>query len=693
MMMSSRGFRRIGDIVAKAAEILQPPERLRPSESIEKYVRLNNPGAYSGKYQNRTTPYMVEPLDEFVSPHFREEVFVGPAQSGKTESLVLGAVAHSIKTDPMDVLLYNPTNTAARDFSIRRVDRMHRNSPDIGDMLIKRKDADNKFDKQYVNGMLLTLSWPTPAELAGKPVPRVIFTDRDRMADDIEGDGEPFDLGAKRTTTFGRFAMCLAESSPSRPVKDPHWIRRGKHEAPPCEGILGLYNRGDRRRWYWPCPNCRSYFEGTFRHIVYEDRGSVLDTADTARLQCPHCDFKIHPDQRFEMNTNGRWLKEGQTIDEDGVISGTGARSNMASFWLNGAAAAFTTWPRLVQIYLDAMGEFERTGSEAALAKFYNNDLGEPYLPKSLETTRIPEHLMARAENWGGNPDEPVVPPGARFLVATIDVQKNMFIVQVHGIAPGMPFDVKVIDRFQIRKSSRIDTDGDVEWVKPGTYAEDWDEITTHVLKKTYALADDSGRRMMIKLAVCDSGGKDGVTGNAYAYWRRLRAEGMGARFHLVKGDHRPSMPRVQISWPDSSNRNTKAIARGDVPVMLFNSNQLKDELSNRLDSIVPGKGMVHFPKWLPDWFYTELCVEIRGERGWENPNKQRNESWDLLYYCLGACISPLIKVESLSWDKPPSWAEDWDTNTLVFKDSDPERFANRPSAKYDFSRFGQALA
>ena len=26
-------------------------------------------------------------------------------------------------------------------------------------------------------------------------------------------------------------------------------------------GILSLYNRGDRRRWYWPCPHCGEYFQ------------------------------------------------------------------------------------------------------------------------------------------------------------------------------------------------------------------------------------------------------------------------------------------------------------------------------------------------------------------------------------------------------------------------------------------------
>jgi phage terminase large subunit GpA-like protein len=694
MRMSSRVYKTIGSMICDAADLFRPPERLTPSQSMEKYVRLNNPGAYSGPYQNRTAPYMVEPVDTFVSPYYRELSFVGPAQAGKTEALILGAAAHSIKVDPMDLMIFSPTNTAARDFSIRRIDRMHRNSPEIGAMLIKRKDADNKFDKQYINGMLLTLSWPTPAELAGKPVPRVAFTDFDRMPDDIDGDGDPFGLGAKRTTSFGRFAMCLAESSPSRGVTDLNWIRTGAHEAPPCGGILGLYNRGDRRRWQWPCPNCRSYFEGNFKMLRWDDLPNIMDAADTARMICPNCDYEIHPDERFDMNLQGRWVKEGQRVTPEGVVVGTGVRSNMASFWLNGVAAAFVTWPRLVQIKLDAEAEHKRTGAETALQKFYNNDLGEPYIPKSFDSMRVPEHLMSRAEDWGSTMAAPTVPTDVRFLIATIDVQKNQFVVQVHGVSPGDPFDLTVIDRFDIQKSERVDEDGDKLWVKPGTYAEDWDLITEKVLTKTYQV---QGTRsfMSLKLVGCDSGGREGVTANAYAYFRRLRKEGLGGRFHLVKGDHRPQMPRVQLSTPDASRGglNLKAIARGDVPVYLFNTNEIKNMLDNRLDCMIPGKGQIRFPDWLPNWFYSELCAETRGEKGWEQPAHTRNEAWDLLYYCIGLCISPSIKAENIDWDRPPTWANEYSTNTMVSHNDELPSFANRRAEKYDFARLGRELA
>ena len=57
--------------------------------------------------------------------------------------------------------------------------------------------------------------------------------------------------------------------------------------------------------------------------------------------------------------------------------------------------------------------------------------------------------------------------------------------------------------------------------VSPGSVLEDWQAITEKVIYSSYPLEDKSGRNMSLKLVMCDSGGKDGTTGNAYDYWRK----------------------------------------------------------------------------------------------------------------------------------------------------------------------------
>ena len=656
------------DAITEAVKLLLPPERLTVSQAAAKYRRLNNPGSYSGPWDNTLAPYMVEPMDELTNSNLEAEVFVGPAQSGKTDALLLNWLTFSAKCDPMDMIMYSPSMSAARDFSVRRVDRLHRHSRDIGALVKDGKNSDNKFDKHYSNGMMLSLSWPSSTEVAGKPIPRVAITDYDRIADDIDGEGSMFDLASKRTTTFGSFAMTLAESSPSRPLADNRWIASTPHEAPPTTGILALYNRGDRRRWYWPCPKCNRYFEGEFSMLKWEDRGDVLTSAESVYMECPKCGHHIQQDDRHEMQQWGMWVKDGEAVDGNGRRYGHGYRSPIASFWLKGVAASFTTWKKLVATYIAADKEYAQTNNEEPLRKFYNTDLAEIYIPKSLENERIPEHLKARAERFY-DPDSPVkyVPEGVRFLVATVDVQKNMFVVQVHGVMPGKPFDVVLVDRFDIKKSKRIDEDGDALWVKPGTYLEDWDLIREQVIEASYPLVDGSGRRMLIKLTGCDSGGKAGVTTNAYDFYRQLRLSNGHSRFQLIKGDGMPGQPRARITYPDAQQKDKLAAARGDVPVLLLNSNVLKDALAHRLDCIEPGKGMFRFPDWLEDWWYKEMCAEVRTDKGWVKPAHARNEATDLSYYCLGLCVSKLLMVEQIDWSNSPGWASEWDRNDLVF--------------------------
>ena len=52
---------------------------------------------------------------------------------------------------------------------------------------------------------------------------------------------------------------------------------------------------------------------------------------------------------------------------------------------------------------------------------------------------------------------------------------------------------------------------------------------------------------MGVKLTLCDSGGRAGVTANAYNYYRQLNSPDyqLGARFLLIKGRNTPNTPRV----------------------------------------------------------------------------------------------------------------------------------------------------
>lgn len=684
-------FESLQELIAATAAGVRPPERLTVAEAAERYRYLNNPGSYVGYWDNTIAPYLVEPMEVLTSTDYIGMIFAGPARCGKSD-LFFNWLLHTVKCDPADMMHVLMTMNVARDWSQKDLRRAFRHSPELGKAVSPGRHNQSTHDIRFLSGMHLLVKWPTITELSGKTVGRNWISDYDRIPESIDGEGNAYDLTAKRGTTFRRNAMTVAESSPGFEIEDPKWSGRTPHEAPPTRGILALYNRGDRRRWYWRCPQCHMPFEPDFKLLVIPDSQDHVEAAEATVMACPHNGCAIWHDGhggspgKNEMNQielgNARWVRDGEIwipakpgdANRRGRIEGSAYRADLASFWLKGPAAAFTTWRDLVLKYLKAQDEYERTGSQEALKTTINTDQGLPYTPKGLDEGRNWEELKGLAKDLGVQ----VVPEGVRFLVALIDVQKYRFEVQVMGFSAGA--DITIIDRFAIRKSERKDEDGDPDRLRPATYAEDWDLLIEQVILRTYPLGDGSGRHMGIRMTGCDSGGAadkkndSSTTKNAYDFWRRLRdadgeeiPKGLHRKFQLLKGNPIKDAPRAKLTFPDSERKDRRAGARGEIPVLLLNTNALKDQVDALLDRTTAGGGRINFPDWLSDDFWQELVAETRTTDGWVKTSS-RNEAWDLLVYAVGLALYRPIRIEQLNWDDPPRWAEEWDENELVFE-------------------------
>lgn len=706
------GYPTLEHLTAAAFANLRPDEHLSVAEAAGRYVIIRQPGAHSGPWSAEKTPYLLEPMDVLTSLEHDGMIFLGPARTGKSQCL-LNWVAHTAKTDPTNMMVVHMSQTTGREWSKSDLDRMLRDSPEIKKLLKPGRQNDNTYDKEFLSGMRLTVTWPTANNLSGKTIRYNWLMDYDRMPDSVDGEGNAYDLTKKRATTFKRFGMTVAESSPNpaKEISNPKWTPPHKHShlAPPIAGIFELYNRGDRRRWNWACPHCRDAFEPRFDLFDYPDSEDIMEAAEAVTMHCPN-GCVIEPRLKDELNIGGRWVREGMiwTPADGQIVARNGmkpARSNIASFWMQGPAAAFQDWSSLVLEYLRAEAAYEATGDEEPLKKTVTTDQGTYYIPKARQSERLPEELKARAEDWGATAEHRTVAPGVRFLIATIDVQARAFVVQVKGFT--RDGDMIIIDGFKIGKSTRRDDDGDPMTIDPAAFGEDWDMLIDRVLLRQYPLADGSGV-MSILATGCDSGGREGVTHHAYEFWRRLRkrSDGLHRRFALVKGDGKPTAPRVQVTWPDSNQRGATAVARGDVPVVRLNSLLLKDQISamlaRRVSADEQGGGMIRYPTWMPDWFYTQMTTEIRSPKGWLNPGARRNEAWDLAYYALGLVLrpqdhtSPLVTValHRIDWDNPPGWAAEGPANDLVTVDAASRPFEREPQAEdMTFEELGRMLA
>ncbi|HBL5181444.1 TPA: phage terminase large subunit family protein [Escherichia coli] len=640
--------------------ILRAPRRMRVADAVAQYMRVPMGAGNSVPWDPLVAPYVIEPMNCLASREYDAVIFVGPARTGKTIGLIDGWVIYNVICDPADMLIIQMTEEKAREHSKKRLARTFRVSPEVVSRLSPNKNDNNVYDRTFLAGNYLKIGWPSVNIMSSSDYKCVALTDYDRFPEDIDGEGDAFSLASKRTTTFMSSGMTLVESSPGRDVKDVKWRRTSPHEAPPTTGILSLYNRGDRRRWYWPCPHCGEYFQPCGDVVAgFRDIADPVLASEAAYIQCPSCSGRILPEQKRELNGRGVWLRDGESINADGSRYGDPRRSRIASFWMEGPAAAYQTLSQLVYKLLTAEQEYETTGSEETLKTVINTDWGLPYLPRASMEQRKSELLEQRAEPVPSRS----VPDGVNFLVATVDVQAGRhrrFVVQVTGY--GSRGERWIIDRYNITQSLRGDSDGESQRIDPASYPEDWDVLLTDVFHKSWPLASDPSQQMRLMAMAVDSGGEDGVTDNAYKFWRRCRRDGLGKRIYLFKGDSIRRAKLITRTFPDNTGRTgRRAQAAGDVPLWLLQTDALKDRVNNALWRDSPGPGYVHFPDWLGSWFYDELTYEERSSDGkWSKPGRGANEAFDLMVYAEALVI--LHGYEKIRWPDAPEWAsrETW---------------------------------
>ena len=667
-------------ILRSAAVAFRPPRRVSVAQGAADALVIRQPGGYSGPWSAEETPYMIEPMDMLASRRHEAVCFVGPARTGKTMGLLDAWMSHVVAHDPGDMLIVQMSQEKAREFSKTRVDRAIRNSPTLRALMSTRGHDDNTHDKLFRHGMWLKIGWPSATQLSGSDYRYVAVTDLDRMPDDVDGEGSVFGMALKRTTTFLSRGMCMVESSPGRDQVDPGWKPVTQHEGPPVTGILGIYNRGDRRRWYWQCPDCNDYFEASpglqlfstlppQHELLDEVRAANLPALAEkhARVVCPCCGSMLEQKHKHILNDRrtARWVPDGQTVTPDGELVGEPARSSIASYWLGGVAAAYQRWDGLILRYLQGLREYALSGSTHTLKNTVNLDQGCPFLNPALAADReqgAEDRIDKTLQRY-------IVPAAARFLVATVDVQggrTGRFVCEVRAFGVGL--ESWLVDRFDIATTDR---NGSAAQIDPSAYAEDWDILTDKLVRGvTYRLAD--GRELRILRVGVDLQGESGTTTQAYAWFRRLRSQGLSSRVRLLRGDSsaKPEKPMVQ-----SHARSNTGAPMHDLPIWNVCVDYYKDQVDSAMRRRVPGPGYFHAAQWIPARWWDEVRAEVRDANGKWKKVRARNEALDLWVQALALAEELGYGAKGrLSWDNPPSWARPLDGGNSEIVTADERR-------------------
>lgn len=671
------GFVQPAQILLTALDVLVPAIDMTPSECAAEYRY------YDGvKYDPDLTPYMGEPSDMTVSRRYKAVIFAGTVQSGKTMGLVENPILHRMICEPCDVHVTQMDKVSAGLYSKGKIDKMLRDCPELRDRLIAPPGSlGNVHEKIFKGNGMLTIGWPVVSHLSSRSIPLVITTDRDRISDDIDGEGDILILQLARNVSFLSRGMSVVEGSPGRDIEDETWSPSTIHEAPPCSGILGYYNSGTRARYYWKCPHCRRKFEAEYHHFKFDKEGSNLERGKSAYLVCPkkNCGGIIEASEKYHLNLakNGAgWLHESADGKRAVPLGHKDIRqAEYVSYWQKGPVAALQAWSDIVTAMLDAEQDFERTGAEQKLKTTTNTKLGLPFLSKareaSLEISGTSLSERAEFRTLG------IAPKKAAFIIIAIDVQPSRFVVSVTAFGEGL--EHWLVDRFDLAMPPPDAPGADRRGMQTNLYLEDWKVLEE--LHERIIPVDGENYGLKPVAIIIDSNGATGTTERAYKFWRTKRRKRQNHIYHLYKGVGGWDKPRAKHRAPENQ-LGKKRVNKGSVKIVFTATNRIKDEVIASLAREEAGPLTMHLPESLPKNIFDEFCAERKGKDGWEKkPGHTRNESLDLAVMTKAVMI--VKNGEKINWDRPPPWALASAENKLaVIINSDGEPSGTKPTRK-----------
>lgn len=387
---------------------LRWPERITVSEWADQNVLLGHDSAEPGPYRTSRTPYVREWQDSAALPHVHQVTVVASTQVGKTQS-GLNVLAYAIAQDPGPITWVMPTREDANEFGENRVQPMVDICP-----VLRREMTGERFDSkrrqiQFRRSRILFRSAVTPKELAQYPA-RWLFGDEcDKWPARAKGEAPPFDLARERTRTFWNHKVYLS----STPTIE--------------EGLVWReFQRGDRRRFYVPCPHCGAY--QVLRWKLVKWRSEEIDTEEKMRAareawyECEACAERIEDRHKQIMLERGVWCPEHVDLD-DHLVDGRLELDETNPHRSYHIWAGYSPW----LAWWELAAEFLRTHGGPNFQNFVNSWLGEPWVER-VEESR-PDELAACI----GGYHRGEVPQGVKVLTAGVDVQKRFLAFVVRG--------------------------------------------------------------------------------------------------------------------------------------------------------------------------------------------------------------------------------------------------------------------
>lgn len=548
-------------VLRAAAAAARPDPALKLDEWSEQHMVLSRGNARPGPYRLAYTP-MARRILQCLSPGdpCKRVVVRGASQMLKTQ-IAINAIGGWIHMAPANILALEPTDKLAKRLSAR-IGKAIADVPVLRQRVAAPRSRDNRNTidaKDFIDGSgaLYIVTAGAATNLAEIPARYIIFDEVDRMAANIEGEGDPISLGEARATTFARSCKFYAVSSPKL---------RGSSK------IDALHDQGTQEVYLVPCPHCGHHHELTLANFRY---ARDPDTGFMARawFVCPECGAEIDERHKTQMlrdaDCGGTAHWHARSRGDGDTVS-----FSISAFY---APAGSIGWLALAREHAHA-DRRQKQGDEEAMKTFWNTRLALSWKVTHDATTAEQLKALADAHPF------PLrrVPRQALVLTAGVDVQDNRLecVVWGHG-----------------RDGRMWTIDYRVFWGDPGAGAV-WRELDVYL---TTRFPHEGGQRIGLDGVGIDTQGH--FTHQVYLFCMAREHR----RIHAVRGDPKPGKSII-AGRPTAQDVNAAGgVVRDGVRLWHVGTDTAKDLFFGRLKV-----GLVHLSNELPMEFFEHLAAEAR---------------------------------------------------------------------------------
>lgn len=556
-------------VIDRAWAARLPPPRLTLSQWADEHFRLSpESAAVAGRWTS--LPYQVGILDAITDPRVTHVSVMKSARVGYTKC-INAAIGYHIHQAPCPILVVQPTQDDAKGYSKEEIAPMLRDCPALAQIVFEdaeesagaREGSNTILHKRFPGGVLSMVGANSGAGFRRISRRVVIFDEVDGYPPSAGSDGDPVKLGTKRAE-FYHDRKIIAGSTP---------LIAGHSR------IEELWEQGDQRRFYVPCPHC-----GHMDFLVFSERDGgghwlQFDKDDPvgAHFVCSKSGCVIEHRHKREMVARGEWRAARPFTGH-------------ASFhvWAAYSYSPNATWAQIASEFLEA-----KAGGREQLKTFVNTVLGETW--KEVGEAPDWQRLYLRREQYQIGS----VPEGVLVLTAGVDVQKDRWVYEVVGWGAGKEswsIEAGVIPG---------DTSNEADWAR-----------LDDLLGRTYHQGETA---FAIRMLAVDSGYN---TQSVYNWGRRHER----SRVMAIKG---VANARTILTSPSPVDvtANGKRLSKG-YKVWPVGVDLLKAEFYGwlRMDppTVESGAayppGFVHYPEYGEDWFRqitAEHLVAARSRRGY----------------------------------------------------------------------------